>query len=399
MTRPRPYNWSMFRGPLVALISVLLCVPAAAQSTRVEAIAEQQAEKAKALGAEGPSDAELVIRRILISPLLNGGDGIYPWFGSVFGGSGMAVGAGYLKRLEKAASINVLGGISLNNSILLETRLAAPELWRGKLRVDASASWLDARGVSFYGLGPASDKASRFRYDYQPTDLTFNAAFKPAKWLAFSSGYSFVTIDTASDAPGTLADAGPGLGESLRYNVTRGGVAIDWRTSPGYSTRGGFYRATWERHNETNSHPHSFDLQEFELVQLVPLVREQFVLAARGLVTLTSTEAGSSVPVMLSPYLGSGSTLRGFATRRFTDRNRVLLTGEYRWRPSRYLDMAIFLDAGQVAADRHQFRVGNFETNWGLGARFHGPLFTALRVEVARGREGMALVVAGSQIF
>ncbi len=381
------------------LLALLVSVPSFAQATREGAIAEQQAEKAKRLAEEGPSDAELVIRRILISPLLSGGDGIYPWFGSVFGGSGMAVGAGYLKRLQKAASFNVMGGISLNNSVLFETKLAAPGLWRGRLRVDASGSWLNARGVSFYGLGPASDKSSRLRYDYQPTDLTFNAAFKPAKWLSFSSGYSFVNIETASEARGTLSDAGPGLGDDLRYNVTRGGVAIDWRSSPGYSTRGGFYRATWERHNETNSNPNSFDLQEFEVVQLVPLVREQFVLAARGLVTLTSTEPGASVPVMLSPYLGSGSTLRGFATRRFTDRNRVLLTGEYRWRPSRYIDMALFLDAGQVASDRKQFQTRDFETSWGLGARFHGPLFTALRVEVARGREGMGLIVAGSQIF
>jgi len=389
----------MLRGLLVIALSLSLGAPAAAQSTREEAIAAQQAEKAQALETEGPSDAELVVRRILLSPLLNGGDGAYPWFGSIFGGSGMAVGAGYLKRLQKAAAINMVGGISLNNSMLLETRLTAPELWRGRLRVDANASWMDVRGVSFYGLGPDSDKDARYRYDYQPTNLTFNAAFKPVKWLAFSSGYSFITIDTASDAPGTLADAGPGLGEGLRYNVTRGGVAIDWRTSPGYSTRGGFYRATWERHNETASHRYSFDQQEFEIVQMVPLVREQFVLAGRGLMTLTSADAGSTVPIMLSPHLGSGSTLRGFATRRFTDRNRVLLTGEYRWRPSRYLDMALFVDAGQVAADRRDFRPRDFETSWGLGARFHGPLFTALRVEVARSREGIGLIVAGSQVF
>ncbi len=389
----------MFRAVSVVLISLCLCAPAIAQTTRVETIAEQQAEKAKKLDTEGPSDAEVVVRRILVSPLLNGGAGIYPWFGSVFSGSGMGVGVGYFKPLQKAASINVLGGISLNNSMILEARLAAPELWRGRLRVDASGSWIDARGVSFYGLGPASDKNARLRYDYQPTDLTLNAAFRPVKWLAFSSGYSFVNIDTTSDAPGSLTDAGPGLGEALRYNVTRAGVAIDWRHSPGYSTRGGFYRATWERHNETNSYPYSFDSQEFEFVQLLPLVREQFVLAARGLMTLTSTDPGREVPVMLAPFLGSGSTLRGFPTRRFTDRNRVLLTGEYRWRPSRYLDMAVFLDAGQVAADRNQFRTGDFETNWGVGARFHGPHFTALRVEVVRSREGTGLIVAGSQIF
>lgn len=134
-------------------------------------------------------------------------------------------------------------------------------------------------------------------------------------------------------------------------------------------------------------------------MQQVPLVREQFVLAAHGLMTLTRPDEGDQVPVMMSPYLGSGSALRGYANRRFTDRNRVLLTGEYRWRPSRYLDMALFLDAGQVARDRHDFGIDQFDVAWGIGARFHGPTFNALRIEVARGREGFRLVVAGSQPF
>jgi outer membrane translocation and assembly module TamA len=114
---------------------------------------------------------------------------------------------------------------------------------------------------------------------------------------------------------------------------------------------------------------------------------------------LTSPDSGDAVPVMLSPFLGSGSTLRGYANRRFTDRNRVLLTGEYRWRPSRYLDMALFVDAGQVAADRRAFDFAEFDVAWGVGARFHGPNFNALRIEVARGREGFRVIFAGSQPF
>ena len=117
------------------------------------------------------------------------------------------------------------------------------------------------------------------------------------------------------------------------------------------------------------------------------------------MMTLTSTDAGNEVPIVLAPFLGSGSTLRGFSNRRFSDRNRVLLSGEYRWRPSRYLDMALFLDAGQVAPNRNDFDVSSFETAWGLGARFHGPNFNALRIEVARSREGVRLVFAGSQAF
>jgi outer membrane translocation and assembly module TamA len=123
------------------------------------------------------------------------------------------------------------------------------------------------------------------------------------------------------------------------------------------------------------------------------------VLAGRAMMTIATPDSGHEVPVMLAPFLGSGSTLRGFANRRFSDRNRLLLSGEYRWRPSRYLDMALFLDAGQVAPNRRDFDLSEFETAWGLGARFHGPNFNALRIEVARGREGIRFIFAGSQAF
>ncbi len=48
---------------VVFLLVALLATNAAAQSTRVETIAEKQAEKAKQLGVEGPSEAERIIRR------------------------------------------------------------------------------------------------------------------------------------------------------------------------------------------------------------------------------------------------------------------------------------------------------------------------------------------------
>jgi hypothetical protein len=373
---------------------------AAAQSTRVEAIGGEQAAKAKGKpGTEGPSDGEILIRRILASPLLSGGDGVYPWFGSIYGGTGMAVGVGYSKHFKSAASFNAQTGISLNNSTMLRGSVAAPEFWRGMLQVDASAQWVDARGVSFYGFGQDSLRENRERFDYTPGDITGNVTMKPARGLSVTGTYSYLSLDTQRDLARLPEREAPGLDQDLAFHVTRGAAMFDWRPAPGYSTRGGFVRASVERNSETNDKPYSFNLQEFEAVQMVPLVREQFVLAGRALMTLTQTDGDNVVPVMLSPYLGSGSAFRGYANRRFTDRNRLLLSGEYRWRPSRYLDMALFIDAGQVAPDRRDFDAGNFDTAWGIGARFHGPTFNAVRIEVARGREGIRLIVAGSQPF
>jgi hypothetical protein len=384
---------------IALLLVALFASAAAAQTTRVEAVAEEQAEKAKQLGTEGPSDAEQIIRRVLLSPLLSGGGGVYPWFGSVYGGTGMGVGVGYLQRFESASSFNVQAGISLNNSMVLRGTFTAPELHRGMVQINANASWLDARGVSFYGLGQDSEVTSRERFDYGPKDVTGNVTFRPMRYVALTGSYTFLNFDTQRDTVTFSPEEAPGLDEEFTYHITRGTVMFDWRPNPSYSTRGGFYRASFERNHEANGLPNSFDAQEHEVMLQVPLVREQFVLAARGLVTLTMTDPNQTVPVMMMPYLGSGSALRGYANRRFTDRNRALLTGEYRWRPSRYLDMALFIDAGQVAADRHAFEISEFDTAWGIGARFHGPNFNALRIEVARGREGIRLIFAGSQPF
>jgi len=382
---------------LIVLCSI--AAPVAAQSTRVEAIAEAQAAKAGQLDAEGPSSAELLIRRILISPLLNGGVGAYPWFGSIYSGTGMGAGAGYLKPLVNAASFNVQAGISTSNSKMVRAGFTAPELWRGMLQVHTGAQWLDLRGLSFYGFGQRSDRRLRERFDFAPKEIGGNVTLKPLRFVAVTGGYMFTNFDSHRSSPRFAPRESPGMDDELNFHVTRATAAFDWRPAPAYSTRGGYYRASFERHEEARGQPYSFNLQEYEVVQQVPIVREQFVLAAHGLMTLTTPDRGDEVPVMLSPILGGGSELRGFANRRFTDRNRVLLTGEYRWRPSRYLDMALFLDAGQVARDRRDFDVSDFDVAWGIGARFHGPTFNAFRFEVARGREGIRLILSGAQPF
>ena len=68
--------------------------------------------------------------------------------------------------------------------------------------------------------------------------------------------------------------------------------------------------------------------------------------------------------------------------------------------PSRLaLDMALFYDAGKVTSRRSDLDFEDLESDWGIGARFHGPSATVLRLEAARGREGWRLVIATSAAF
>jgi hemolysin activation/secretion protein len=105
------------------------------------------------------------------------------------------------------------------------------------------------------------------------------------------------------------------------------------------------------------------------------------------------------VPYFLMPDLGGSHTLRGYPAWRFRDRNRVLLTGEYRWTAGPFVDMALFLDAGKVAPRARDLDLRGFTKTYGLGMSLHTPLSTVTRIEVARTPEGTSLVFSFSPSF
>jgi hypothetical protein len=47
----------------------------------------------------------------------------------------------------------------------------------------------------------------------------------------------------------------------------------------------------------------------------------------------------------------------------------------------------------------HDLSLRDLASNVGIGVRFHSPLATPLRIEVAKGREGINIVFAGSAAF
>jgi len=58
------------------------------------------------------------------------------------------------------------------------------------------------------------------------------------------------------------------------------------------------------------------------------------------------------------------------------------------------VEMAVFMDHGAVAPRLADVDLRDLEHEWGIGARLHGPAFTALRVEVAHSVEGWRYNIA-----
>jgi outer membrane translocation and assembly module TamA len=63
------------------------------------------------------------------------------------------------------------------------------------------------------------------------------------------------------------------------------------------------------------------------------------------------------------------------------------------------MDAALFYDAGTVADRFDALSIGRMESNVGFGVRFHSPVVTPLRIEVAWGRSGPRLIFSASSAF
>jgi len=106
------------------------------------------------------------------------------------------------------------------------------------------------------------------------------------------------------------------------------------------------------------------------------------------------------MPNFLLPSLGGGKHPARLQQLAFRDLHSLLMSGEFRWIPNRLgLDMALFYDTGKVTPRFRDISWRGLASDVGIGIRFHGPVATPLRIELARSREGMTLVFSGRAAF
>jgi hypothetical protein len=368
---------------IIAIISA--ATPAFAQGTRAAVIAAEQAEKAKRLRPYQPSRAEEIFTKVTRG-LAEAPTGFYPAMGSVYSGGGLALGPAYRQFYGDRATWDTRALYSIRSYKLVEAGTNSPGHAGGHVDLYARALWRDAPKVPFYGLGPDSSKDNSTDFQYRETSVIGGVRARPVRWIVFGTALSYEDYKTSAQGPGP----------DSTYIHSSALAGIDWRPSAGYARRGGLYAI--EYHNYADrSDTFDFDRVDAEVVQHIPILRENWVLSLRAAV---QTTIDGDVPYYLLPTLGSGSTLRAYRSWRFRDLHSELFSAEWRWIPSRLaIDMAIFYDAGKVASRRSDLDFEDLKSDVGIGLRFHGPAATPLRIEVARGSEGMRLVFAGGPAF
>jgi hypothetical protein len=391
------------RAAAVALLAAAGLIPsiAAAQDSRAEVIAKAQAARQKQVTPPQPNGAERLIERLEEWGLIAGEPrGLYPWFGSVYPGGGFAAGAGVRVPFADDGAFNVLGGYSINSFSRADATLALPSFARGHARLTLNGSYIDAPDVRYFGVGNASQKDDATRFGYRPLRAGATLDITAGKFVLLGGGVTFIDVETSEGrTEPSIEDRfspanTPGLGVSnFTYIKSTAQVGIDWRRPLGYSGRGGMYRVQFDDYRERDNDVYSFKQVEGEVLQLIPILRANWVIALRGLVTVTDFDDSSVVPFFVLPALGGGSTLRGYPDFRFRDRNRLLMNAELRWTPARFMDMAVFYDTGKVTSRREDLDFGDLQESYGIGMRFIGPEGYVLRLEVAHSRENAARLI------
>ncbi|MGH9307818.1 MAG: BamA/TamA family outer membrane protein, partial [Vicinamibacterales bacterium] len=269
---------------------------------------------------------------------------------------------------------------------------------RGRLRINGRARWQDAPELAVYALGPDSP-TTRADYSETKTEISGQAELRPVSFLRFGAGaayerYETGGADTARSSVEELFTPAEmrGIDADPRYLHTFVSGGIDSRTGPGYSRHGSLLHASLHDYRQQNDGPYSFRRVDAIARQLIPILHGNWVIDLSVRTSTTSVDDGNEVPFFLLPDLGGSGELRGYSSYRFRDRHSIIFTGEYRWYVQEFVDMAVFYDAGKVASRRSDLDFEDLKSNVGLGIRFHGPTTTVLRIEVAKGNEGLRFI-------
>ncbi|HVZ19840.1 MAG TPA: BamA/TamA family outer membrane protein, partial [Vicinamibacterales bacterium] len=166
---------------------------------------------------------------------------------------------------------------------------------------------------------------------------------------------------------------------------------LDTRNSRSHPVRGGVYRAAWSMYSDRDAGAYSFRRYEAEGEHFLPTMNERLVFAAHGWFVGTETGPNETVPIYMLPSLGGPTTLRGYSSFRFHDRNLLVMNIEARLAVLTHVDAAAFLDAGNVAA-----RVADLDLakrSYGVGLRLHTDRATFGRLDIAHSVEGWKFVL------
>lgn len=382
-------------------------------ATRTEEIEKAREKKAQALKPDEVSSAEHFLRdfkdKNYMERFTQGYNGFRLKIGNMVTGGGFAIGPEYYREdlLNGELTARASAQISTRGFQKFEAQATMPRLAHSKINLDFLGTHRNYSGINYYGPGPDSEKTGRSNYRLEDTSIDGILGFKPRHYAKFgaSLGYLWVNVGPGTDHRFISTDKQypssviPGI--DTQSNFLRYGVfgQFDYRDNPLGAKQGGNYVVQYSKFKDQKFNQYSFDRIDINLEQYIGIFNRTRVLALRAKSILTNTSGNNVVPFYLQPILGGSDDLRGYRAFRFSDRNMVVYTAEYRWEVFAGLDGAIFADAGKVAPNTKQLNFKNLESSVGFGLRFNAQNRTFMRFDVGFSHEGFQVWFKFNDVF
>ena len=381
-TRKSANPWH-FAAILTNLAFVFLCAPSVAAAQDTLPVPPDLTEPQGFIAEPTPiTRVALFADRHLGKGDLN--NGFYVDQGKMIPGAGwLSVGPGYRQwfgrdtlLLDGSASYSVTGYKTA------QARAVLPKFAKSRLALGVQARWLDYDDIDYFGVGPDTRAASLTSFGIAATHVAAHATLRPARWFDIDAQ---VGVLSPSLKDGSLGRAGPAADQPT-FIPTELSLTIDTRNFREHPTKGLLLRGAASHYDDRDTGAFTHRRYEGELAGFVPMAGERVVLALHGWVVTTPRDNNASVPFYMLPSLGGANTLRSFTDYRFHDRNMLVANAELRIAMMTHVDLAMFADAGNVAARIHDLDLD--KQSYGAGLRFHTRRQTFARIDIAQGTEG-----------
>jgi len=328
--------------------------------------------------------------------------------------TGLRGGLQYRARsaLATGVPLRLKGTISTNRYEFLSLRIGGPSLFESPFGMQGEIGARRDTRERYYGYGPSSSADDESNYErrggfgnvrgfWQITDALAAEGFGEYRHVTPGDGRGRTTIGERDSIVARFPDDDLfGLYATLDLHEFGGAVVLDWRDIKGSPRRGGRdeLRVSYVGGDGPGDTTVGFWRIRGEVSQYIELWRGR-VFGLRAAAQHLEPGNGTRIPFYELSRLGGSNSLRAYRSGRFTGRDMVLFSAEYRWPVWRAIDAFLFTDQGRVFDDiSEDFEFSGFRSAYGGGLRVWNT-GGHLELTLAKGREQFRFYLAAGEEF
>jgi outer membrane protein assembly factor BamA len=322
--------------------------------------------------------------------------------------SGFTIGPEFVRRDlgDGRVTVRTSARVSQQRYLFIDGEVAIPRVL-DRVFVNVLGTHRHFPRLHYFGQGPNSreEDFTTYRLDDLGTEAT--GGYRLSEKIRAGATGGYLAVNTGPGRrPGTPSietrfNPATAPGVDRQTSFLTGGAFVEYDSTDVYGSprTGSIYSARMNHYADRGLHLHSFRRFDFDARRYFPFFSSQRLIAVRAYSAITHGVSGDRVPFYLQPTLGGPDMLRGYGTFRFHDNNLLFFNGEYRWKVSSGMELALFADAGQVAGRVRDFDPRDLKSSYGIGLRLNSRRNVFARVDLGCGAEGCQVWLRFNNIY